>query len=256
MKKQTIFWLLVCFAPSWACQSLSSSGAGTVISDCIATVSAIENIQPEKIPNDLRKTGIKQGDEFDANQYFGVLNHVSMREGYILDYVYHIDDLGAFPMLYARPMDQTPYVSAEGVSADTKLPDFREYVVLEDIEQGYFEYAVLNIMAGQFYLDWHANYNDTEIVCNRESVDDIIFSVNEGNIGSDLNLTQQAKARAIKNIEPVVTLTKDAAVVRIVAFSKWGGFFRLTYTIRREVPHIIIDVKEEELVPYDCGVMF
>ncbi len=256
MKKQTIFLLLVCFAPSLACQSVASSDTGTVISDCVEIVSAVENIQPEKVPNDLRKTGITQGNEFDANQYFNVLTHVSMREGYILDYVYHVDDLGAFPMLYARPLDQTPYSSAEDVAGSTKLPDFREYVVLKDAEQGYFEYAVLNIMAGQFYLDWHANYNDTEIVCNRESVDDIVFSVNEGNIGSNLNLAQQTKARAIKNIEPVVTLTENAAKVRIVAFTKWGGFFRLTYTIRREFPHIIVDVKEEELVPYDCGVKF
>ena len=245
MKKQTIFWLLVCFAPSLACQSVSSSGTGTIISDCAEIVSAVENIQPGKIPNDLRRTGIKQGNEFDANQYFGVLTHVSMREGYTLDYIYHVDDLGAFPMLYARPVEQTPYASVEDVSGSTKLPDFREYVVLEDIEQGYFEYTVLNIMAGQFYLDWHANYND-----------DIIFSVNEGNIGIDLNLAQQTKARAIKNIEPVVTLTEESAQVRIVAFTKWGGFFRLTHTIRREFPHIIIDVKEEELVPYDCGVKF
>ena len=38
--------------------------------------------------------------------------------------------------------------------------------MIEDVEQGYFEYVVMDIMANQFYLFWHANYNDTEIVCN------------------------------------------------------------------------------------------
>jgi hypothetical protein len=60
----------------------------------------------------------------------------------------------------------------------------------------------------------------------------------------------------MRNIEPVVNLTVDSANVQVITFTKWGGFYRLTYSISRSFPHKIIDVKEENLVPYDCGVMF
>jgi len=60
----------------------------------------------------------------------------------------------------------------------------------------------------------------------------------------------------MRNIEPVVNLTDDSANVQVITFTKWGGFYRLTYSISRSFPHTIIDIKEENLVPYDCGVMF
>jgi len=219
-------------------------------------VAAVGDVQPGDIPDHLLETGIKQGDEFDANQYFDVLTHVSMQEGYVLDYVYQTDSLGAFPLLYARPVDQAPYASMVDVPENTQLPDFREVLDVEDVEQGYFEYVVMDIMASQFYLSWHANYNDTEIVCNRQDVNDIVARVSSGDFGYAMDLAQQAKARTMKNIEPAVKLTGDIATVQLVTFTKWGGFYRLTYTISRETPHIILDIKQEELVPYDCGVMF
>jgi hypothetical protein len=258
MKKQTIFLLLAVFVFLLACQSLSPVPArnGTVVSGCGDIVTAVEDVWPDEFPDYLAKTGKKQGGEFDVNEYFDVLTHISMREGYVLDYVYRTDELGGLPVLYARPVDQTPYILMEDVPSDTKFPDFRKYLEIEDVEQGYFEYVVMNIMGGQFYLSWHANYNDRQIVCNRQDVNDIISKVNESDFGSRLNFSQQTKARAIKNIEPAVNLTEGVATVEIVTFTKWGGFYRLTYTISREFPHTIIDVKEEELVPYDCGVMF
>jgi hypothetical protein len=216
----------------------------------------VENTRPGEIPDYLLETGIKRGDEFDVNEYFDAWPHLSMHEGYTLDYVYQTDSLGAFPRLYARPADQAPYASVADIPENTKLPDFHEYLDVEDTEQAYFEYVVMDIMSGQFYLSWHANYNDTEIVCNRDGVNDIISRINAGDFGNDLSLGQQAKARGIKNLEPAVSLTGEVAKVEIVTFSKWGGFYRLIYTISREAPHTIIDVQQEELVPYDCGVMF
>ena len=137
-----------------------------------------------------------------------------------------------------------------------KASDFRDYVEIDDTEQGYFEYVVMDIMARQFYLYWHANYNDTEIVCNRGEVNDIVDRVSSGDFGYAMEPAQQTKARTLKNIEPVVNLTGDVATVQFITFTKWGGFYRETYTINRAFPHTIIDVKQENVVPYDCGVMF
>lgn len=256
MRNPKVFLLLVVFGLSLACQFLFPAREGTVISDCAEIVTAFGNIQPGDIPQHLLDTGTKQGDEFDVNQYFTVLTHMSMREDYALDYVYQSDSLGGYPLLFARPKDQASYASIEDIPENTQLPDFHEYLQIEDTEHGYFEYVVMDILASQFYLYWHANYNDTQIVCNRQDVNDIISRVNAGDFGNQLNLAQQAQARVMKNIEPVVNLTGDVANAQVTTFTKWGGFYRWIYTISRSFPHTIIDVKGENLVPYDCGVMF
>src|SRR5688572_26700569 len=245
MRNQKIYLLLVVFVFSLACQFLFPARDGIVIAECRDIVSAVGNIQPGEVPQHLFDTGTKQGDEFDTNQYFDVLTHISMREGYVLDYVYQNDSLGGYPLLYARSADQVPYASINDIPENTQLPDFHEYLEVEDVERGYFEYVVLDIMANQFYLFWHANYNDTQIVCNRAEVNDIVASVSSGDFGYAMNLVQQTKARAMRNIEPVVNLTDDSAIVQIITFTKWGGFYRWTYTINRSFPHTIIDVKQE-----------
>lgn len=257
MKKRVIFSLVAALISSLACQFLiPPARTGTVISHCTDIVSAVIAVQPGDIPDYLLETGKKQGNEFDANQYFDVLTRISMREGYTLDYVYQTDSLGAFPSLYARPLDQVSYVSMQDIPENTQLPDFRGYLEIEDVEEGYFEYVVMDMLASQFYLSWHANYNDTEIVCSQRDVKSILASVNAGEFGQKFDLAQQAKARSIKNIEPIVRFEGDNAIVEVVIFTKWGGFYRLTHTISRSFPHTILDVKDENLLPYDCGVMF
>lgn len=201
-------------------------------------------------------TGKKQGNEFDVSQYFNVLTHISMREGYALDYVYQKDDLGGYPILYARPLDQAPYTSITDPAENT-WPDYQEYLHVEDTEQGYFELVVMDIMANQFYLFWHANYNDSHIVCNRQQIYDIVAQLSSGDLGyAVMDSAQRSETRILKNIVPVVRLTGDSAVVEVVTFTKWGGFYRYTYTISRGFPHTIVDIKQENLVPYDCGIMF
>ena len=255
MKKRSIFLVIVILF-LLSCQYLAPAREGTVIANCADIVNDVSGIQSVGMPQHLIDTGIKRGDELDVNQYFTVLTHISMHDGYLLDYVYISESLGGSPLLYARPESQDPYASMEDVPENTQLPDFHEYLEVEDVEQGYFEYVVLNTMANQFYLDWHALYNDTEIVCNRDEVNTIITDISNGSFGIALNLAGQVKARAMKNIEPVVQLTDDNATVEVILFTKWGGFYRQTYTISRSFPHTIIDTQSENIVPYDCGIAF
>jgi hypothetical protein len=184
------------------------------------------------------------------------MTHISMREGYTLDYVYQIDSLGGYPLLYPRPVDQAPYASSSDIPENVDLPDFQEYLEVDDTPQGYFEYVVMDLMANQFYLYWHANYNDTQIVCNRQQLYDIVEQISSGEFGAALDPAGRAKARTLRNIQPVVRLTGDVAEVEIVTFTKWGGFYRQTYTISREQPHKIIDIQQDNILPYDCGVAF
>jgi hypothetical protein len=257
MKKQIVFLILVVFVFSLACQLFfPASREGTVISDCAETVAAMRSVQLGPVPEHLEQTGVKQGDEFDANDYFEALTHISMQEGFTLDYVYSVDSLGAYPILYAHPVEQPPFLSAGDIPENFELADFRDHLEVEDGGEGYFEYVLMDILAGQFYLVWHAYYNDTQIVCDRDDINAIIADVNAGDFGYQFDLSQQAKARAMQNIEPLVQLTEEAAIVEVITFTKWGGFYRQTYTISRSFPHKIMDAKSENLVEYDCGVMF
>jgi hypothetical protein len=259
MKKPIVFFVLAAWTVSLSCQALTPNGKtppreGIVISNCAGIIAGVSEIQPSKIPPALLETGIKQGGEFNANDYFKVLTRISMQEGYSLDYVYQVDGLGAYPILYALPDGQTPFASMTDVPENAKL-EFTNHLKVEDAEQGYFERVVMQIMARQFYLDWHANYNDAQIVCGKDAANQIVEITNSQSFGYKFDRGQQAQVRALTNIEPAVTLTQDSATVEVVIFTKWGGFFRQTYTISRAFPHTI-EMKEANLVEYDCGIMF
>lgn len=259
MKKQPIYPILVALLFSMACQFLfpaRSDRDGVIISACPDVVKTVREIQPGRVPQALLETGTKHGGEFDVNDYFMALTHLSMQEGYVLDYVYQVDDLGAYPILYAHPADEPAFGSTKELPANLHTSDFLNHVTVDGTGQGYFELVALATMARQFYLDWHANYNDTEIVCNAGDVDAIVSDISDGSFGAPFDGSQQRQAHAMENIEPLVKLTEDTARVEIVIFTKWGGFYRQTFTINRSFPHTIIDVQEENLVPYDCGIMF
>ena len=88
MKKQAIFPLGLILGFSLACQFLAPARDGTVIANCADVVNAVSGMQSGALPHHLLDTGIQRGDEFDANGYFTVLNHISMQDGYVPDYVY------------------------------------------------------------------------------------------------------------------------------------------------------------------------
>lgn len=260
MKKPTIIFLFVTLIFSLSCQTFFPATPppreGMVITNCADITTSIRSMQTSEVPQGLYDTGIKQGDEFDVSDYFAVLPNLSMQEGYVLDYVFLSDSLGSFPLLVARPTDQPPYASSSDISIESELSNYWKYIEIKDMEQGYFEFTSFLIMADQFYLVWHANYDDTEIICNREGIDAIVVDINDGDFGIEFNNEQMKQIRSMNNIEPLVKLTDTTAIVEIITFSKWGGFYRMTYTIDRNFPHIIIDVQEDNIIPYDCGILF
>jgi len=205
--------------------------------------------------------------DFDVNIYFTVLDHLSMEPGYVLDYVYRLDHLGGGPVIYARTSDQLPYARYEdfldaiqGLYQPTYEPswygaDYLEHVVVDDTAEGYFQLAVLYVLGDQFYLYWHANYNDYMIVCNQDGLDAVWDSVDASFGGENVTFGLRQKARGL-DLEPTVELKEDVAVVRFVTFTKWGGFSEVVYTISREFPHRIVDWEGEILLEYDCGVVF
>ncbi len=239
-----------------ACQieSTPSSPPGL---DCTTIVDGMHALRAGlSIPDHfMDEVPVRTGSEFDPNQYFTVLTHLSMPPGMTLDYVYHRDWLGAFPILYARPLDQPRFAIEADLAAAGASTDYLASVQTDDSPQGYFEWVALGIMGNQFYLYWHANYNDIQIVCDRQQAIAIARSLDSG-FGQPMPPIDWMRIRLLNDVEPAVTIGEQTVEVRLVTFSHWGGFSRLTVSIQRAFPHTILDTQREVLIPYDCGILF
>lgn len=204
----------------------------------------------------------KRGGEFDVNRYFTVLKHVSMEPGYVLDYVYCWDGMGGSPVLYARKAEAPAYRTCSEYQRAVSTPapgtaagSWLDHVRADGTPEGFIELVVLRTMGSQFYLFWHSNYNDARIVCDPATMEAIISSLEGTNFGTPITAEQAAAARAL-DIAPRVEIGDRQVVVKIVLFTRWGGFYRSTFTMARDFPHTFEKPDSEELVPYDCGIMF
>jgi hypothetical protein len=253
MKKSS--FLLVFVLLLGACGPASEdSGA---ISTCRLTVDAMSAlVEGLEFPANFQaENPAKSGGEFDVMKYFSVLDHLSMQPGSVLDYVYHYDGMGGYPLLYVRPVSQPPYATETDLPAGFDRSGYLDYVQADDTPEGYFQFVVLAMMGGQFYLFWHANYNDSQIVCDKADVKDIVVSLN-GDFGYRISLAPLVRAALLKDVGPSVVISEQTVEVRLVTFTHWGGFFLESYTLSRAMPHTIQDVQKKNLVPYECGVMF
>jgi hypothetical protein len=203
----------------------------------------------------LTDNPVKQGGEFDVMQYFEVLDHLSVQPGYALDYVYHYDGMGGYPILYAYPVDQTPYATEADLTAAGETANYLDHIQTNDTPESYFQFVLLALKGEQFYLNWHANYNDTQVVCDNADAKDIVAMLN-GDFGYRMPLVSRLRAYLLGNVTPSVIIGEQTVEVRFVTFTRWGGFYLTTYTISRSFPHTIQDVQEKSLIPYDCGIMF
>ena len=211
---------------------------------------------------------VRQGDEFDVNQYFNVLTSLSMEPGYTLDYVYDAYGGNGSPVLYAREAGMERYATFTefektfaGMGNEAEWAFLQQgylaHVIPADTEEGYFQMAVLYLLGDQFYLQWHANYDDDIVVCDQGHLEKALAEYVEWIAEHDPD-DEKDILRGVKNLslEPEVTLREGVAEVSLVYFTKWGGVFRVTYEISREGPHNIVEVKQENLYEYECGIMF
>ena len=79
------------------------------------TVNRLVELQDQlEIPDPLLETGaVKSKDDFNPNEYFSILTHLTMEAGYELDYVYQYELMGGRPMVYARKDEKKPFRTAE-----------------------------------------------------------------------------------------------------------------------------------------------
>ncbi len=201
----------------------------------------------------------RRGNEFDPSEYFRVLTHMVPPQGFVLEYIY-CHGMDGRPVFYWKDRSSSLLESCEQYSTvvgeDGRLDKIAERIELDGTLESFYELFVFKALAGQYYLSWHANYNDTQIVISQEDVEGILAGMRGSDFGYPLTEQQQNAARALK-VEPSVQfLDEGAAQVSVVTFSKWGGFKRITQKISRAFPHVVLQESIDTLVEYNCGVMF
>jgi len=203
-------------------------------------------------------------DVFDPNQLLVPLEHLSLRVGYTLDFVYLNDGLGAKPILYARKATDMPFENYQAFAEATNhctgddQPEeccYLNFIEADGDEAGYFQWILMRMMGDQFYLYWHAGYKDSEIIASRTRIQTLIDQIGSYDFGESLSRSQKRQALKI-NPAPEVVIDGDRVHVRVVWFTKWGGFYESVYTLTASAPHEVIDVKTEQLLEYDCKVQF
>lgn len=211
----------------------------------------------------------RQPADFDPNQYFTVFTHLKMAAGYKLDYIYFGDDLGGKPLLYARKSGSTPFKTYEdflksyGEDAETlgersydtlyHTYDYLEKVQIDGSPESYYQFVLLALLGDQFYLSWHALYNDTTVLCDAS---DLAY-VNDDLQGFEISFPPETLQQAGQiDFEPAVLIGEEAITVRIVTFTKWGGFDESVYLLEKHNPPTLQDVRWNSLIEYDCGISF
>lgn len=222
------------------------------------TVDDLRDLQKsQQTPDHLWQTGIRDGTEFDVQEYFTILDHLSVEAGWVLDYGYQAGGDRGYPILYARPADDPPYATYQeyqlAVAADPDREPIAPHlhrVVVDGTPEGFFQYVVLEIMGGQFYLHWHAGENDSQIITTQARLQEIIDAV-----ASEMGPEAASQARGT-DPTPQVSIQDEVVVVQVSVFTRWGGLLRRTYTISREFPHRILGVEVGVVAECDCGIPF
>ncbi|MGH9361060.1 MAG: hypothetical protein ACRD2T_04030 [Thermoanaerobaculia bacterium] len=198
-------------------------------------------------------------ERFDPDRYFEVFDRLRPEEGWGLDYVYQYWGNGGSPLLYPRKGDQPPLATPEQYRerfAGSEHP-YLWRLAAERSSEGAFQLALFALEGQKFYLHWHSNYFDTEVVCTPERLAELLRAIPdehpEPSLIDGITAEERGRLRAL-DLRPVVRRAGDFAEVEALAFTNWGGFHRRTTRIAW--PNWVLGVTAEEVVGYQCGIMF
>lgn len=199
----------------------------------------------------------KKGNEFDPGQYFKVLTELSLTGQQVLDYVYRRTGSAGSPVFYLRPRERKPYRNLKEYERLEKVyagavedvwNDITQAVQAEDTETGYFEWVVFYLKAPHFYLQKNAA-TDYRLVCDQKQLQE--------NLRDTPDISKDAAAQArLLDPAPWVRMSEETVEVRVVSFTKWGGFYEEIFLLARKFPHKIIRHNKICLAEYNCGIIF
>lgn len=253
--------------------------------------------------------------KFDINIFLDIFDLIKLNKGYTLDYEY----LGNCPVVFTRLINPIPdEVSLNDNDIKNALGPFCfeniKDISFEQSPEGFFQFAVFSVAVHQFYLYWHALYNDTVFIYSKSQLEDNLRIILKDKferalyakweLGEDISISRNEisekverdlsdifknkkntddvsfyiqlfsktresifdryktnKTREQRLIElfnlphPKVTILENGyGTVKMLTFSKWGGF--LDHYSYIKWPHTIERKNTEKVFDYDCGIEF
>ena len=186
-----------------------------------------ENLMQENPPP------VKNGEEFDPNVFFTVLDRLHMEEGWTLDFTYFYNDLGGEPTLVARKTDSSLCQS------DPEQPCVSEkfllHVLVEGTREGWFQLMVLKLMGDQFYREWHGFEGKVILPSHAGLTAWLEGQKKRWSVQGTEDFDEAAMA-ALK-VDPAVDIGDDGVHVNIVYFSRGSGIVRWVADISLEPPY-------------------
>jgi hypothetical protein len=230
-----------------------------------SVVEKILQLQPKKIPEPLlQNPPIRTEHDFNPNTYFTVLTRIGMKPEYVLDYVYHyMTRFAGSPCLYARRIDEKPLGSFHEYNKWAERNDLNSFLVADGSPDSFFQLTVFRRLAEQFYLYWHANYNDIRILTAPAEIEALISEANEEDFGKKFTDEQVEAMRAV-DPRPAVHLGGYIAdfggfgdtVVTYYEFSKWSGLMQCKDFYVGQHTYDLIDTARLPKVEYHCGFCY
>jgi hypothetical protein len=189
----------------------------------------------------------KRPGAFDPNCYFAVLRHLSMEEGYVLDWVYAYDGVSGQPMLYARRSDESPAEDILDFKTARGYYNVLEHIIVDGTDAGYTELVILQTIGARFYLVGRAEQDQPPLpYCESGLLDSVVKCL--GYMGSD---THRFLELPLADREPGVVLDDQHAQVWVFSYDyRAGRLLRLTYVFERHFPHTLVDSTSEIVVSH------
>lgn len=204
---------------------------------------------PEHLINDVYELQYPQKGDFDPNRYFEVLTHLSLPEGKVLDYVYEMDGMGGYPILYVRGEDEP-----QATERPEKGASF-SFIQLDGSPESYFEYAVFREYSSSFYLFWHANYDNRVLTCGEGAMKTIDekaeFFFNE------YEYTPIVRGKMERANKAAWYTEEDGLVViRFAYFTPFGGLMEQIYQFEKGSTPQVARKTTQELVQLITNLMY
>ncbi len=249
--------------------SLNDANVVPLTDECHRIIDGLYTLKAElKLPDHFTgENPFRQAADFNPNKYFKIFKHLKIKPGYTLDYVYFQDELGGKPLVYARKANAAPFHTYEEFlkSYDEEMSGERSYdqlnhvfdylgqIQIDKTPESYYEFVVLAFLGDQFYLQWHGLYHDSKILCDPSDMHYVYEDLNSFGV----EFPQSVKDNLEKiDFRSTVLINSDTVSVRIVAFTKWGGFWENIYVMDKKDPMNLKDVQSNTLLEYDCGISF
>jgi len=215
-------------------------------------VEDLKNYQDNSFVPDNEEELEKLKETIKVDKYFDLLPNISVEQGWKFDYGYHKDQYGGAPIIFAykecdeKELDRNKYLPPD------KGDDYLKHISLDGSADSFIQYIILKLLGEQFALFCHSLYDDKEIVFTENAVVEILNrDVDEINFDEKFIET----ANNI-NPNPYVKIDIEKVLVRIIIFTKWGGFIELKYHIEKKSPHEITNKEEKTLIEYFCGIRY